>query len=140
LIAIYPNIRNLVSLTVFDKCGVTLGAPNLNAPFAPRDTNLLTAGRALVDMVGLALMHQVFLLVEGSPQLVCPIQIPLIFRRTLVNIPGKHAKIGINDTCPGHKRQNYAVAPACQNHGDKSCNDGKFTQRIHSITTVHKSN
>lgn len=90
-------------------------------------------------MVGLALRHQVFLFVKSSPQLVSLIQIPLVFRRTFVDVSGKHTEVSVNDACPGHKGKDQAVVPAGKNHGDKPGDNRKFSQRIHTVTAVHKS-
>ena len=47
--------------------------------------------------MGLALLHHVFLSGEEETQFIGFIQIPLVFCGTFIDVPGKHAEIGIDD-------------------------------------------
>ena len=49
-------------LTFLDECGVAPGAADLDASFPAGNADFLFADRAFINVVGLSLLHQVFLL------------------------------------------------------------------------------
>lgn len=81
----------------FNKCGVAFWTADLDTSLPAGDPDFLFADRTFVDVMGLALLHHVFLSGEEETQFIGFIQIPLVFCGTFIDVPGKHAEIGIDD-------------------------------------------
>ena len=74
-------------LTVLDKRGPALRTSHLDPAFPFRNTNLLSAGRAGVDVVGFALLPDTFLSLEKGAYLIYLCEKCLILRVALRYVP-----------------------------------------------------
>lgn len=91
-------------------------------------------------MVRLSLDEKIFLLVYECAESAGLVQIPLVFRRTFLDVLRKHTVICSNDAKPRNERQNTPVYKSRQNNGKKPCGDGKSAEGIHAVSAVHKTN
>ena len=91
-------------LTSFYECGIAFGTPYLNLAFASWDAYLLLAGRAAVDVVGLALGKLVLCLCEPAAEFIGFGKIRLVFRRPFVNVPRENAEVCVKNKRPCQKR------------------------------------
>lgn len=85
-----------IKSALFDKGIAALGAPDLDLSLSPGDPDLLPAGRATVNMVGLPLLHIPLPCGEGLLYLIFIPQIYSIFRPSLISVFGKHPEVCIN--------------------------------------------
>lgn len=90
-------------------------------------------------MVCPALCHHIFLACKPAADFVCFSEICLVFRRTFINVLREHPEICKDNTCPGEQGEDVIVKPSCKHHGDKSCDNCKFSERVDSVSSVHES-
>ena len=82
--------------TLFHKGLTTFGASDLDFPLTSRDSDLLSAGGTLINMMCLTLLH--IPLHTGKPAfyLIFILKILIIFQASLISISGQHPEISIN--------------------------------------------
>ena len=80
---------------MFDKGAVALWTPDFNTSFSSWNTDFLLAGRTFINVKCTHLPELVFSVGPCTTDSGSFFQKVLVFCRTLVNIFGKHPKIGI---------------------------------------------
>ena len=86
---------NQYVLTMFDEGTVTFRTPDFDTSFSSWNTDFLFAGRTFINMKCPHLLELVFSVGPCTTDSGSFFQKVLVFCRTLVNIFGKHPKIGI---------------------------------------------
>lgn len=130
----------MISLSaLLDEPGLAFGTADLDLALAFWNPDLLPAGGTFVDVVGLALCHQVLLGGEPGADPACLCQVGLVLGRAPVNVPGKQPEVCVDDQSPGKERQDGALKETGQDHHDKSNDQGCLSQRVKAVASGHKS-
>ena len=117
---------------------IAFPAPDRNTPFSSGHAKPLTAMRTFKDLILLTPGEIPFTVLKPSSDFHLSGEIPLILRRPLRNIAGKHAKIHIS-----HQRQRRQIEATSyrkrKNHQHKGTHHQYLTETIAPVTSPHKT-
>ena len=122
---------------------MTFRTVDLNTPFASRDNDLLTTAGTCIYVMCPALLHNIFFPAESLPDPGRHGKILFIFAVSLLDIPGKHPEISVNDGNKANRIQKSAHRASSR----KEYRDHNTRQRdyhckprkcVNSIPAFHK--